>query len=176
MLRELALKRKIPIPFIEESIQEIQLKFYLKNGLDLYDPSMGYKFQTFYRAWASMFLLQERDKAIRYIDRTCVAGLPSFALYFDESVDDFSDEIIDDDRVSSWVESAKNALMHKPHLIPLLQACYEAAKLNKTVTYKEVMDALSVDAKTAKAYLVQMRTELCKAGFDKQSIFRRDDE
>lgn len=157
----------IPVQDREDAAQEVQLKFWLKEGLDFFDESRKTKFSTLYRSWTGMFMLQERDKSLKNVQRN--QYVPSSELP-DYMVDDGVEEAVSEQAVSSWVDKATLALADKPHLIPVLNACVDAATKNCVVTRADIVAVAGCRLREATLLLKELREALTAAGLGMDSI------
>lgn len=175
LVRANAAKAGIPDQDIEDATQEIHLKFWTKNGLDFFDPSLNKKFASLYHGWTSLFLLQERDKSFKNSNRN---QLVPHALASQRDLPDFSTEVAEIDVVVVWVRRAEKALceLGKAHLVPLLHRCLEAAELNTVVTRADVVEATGVSLRKATATLQELRSALTSVGMGADSIQNISDD
>lgn len=157
----------IPVQDREDAAQEVQIKFWLKEGLEFFDETKKTKFATLYGSWTGMFMLQERDKSLRNYNRN--EYTPSSEVP-DTVLDDPSEEIISERDVSSWVGKATLALSEKPHLIPVLDACVDAATRNCIVTRADIVAVAGCRLREATILLKELREELTAAGLGMDSI------
>lgn len=168
-----ASRLKIPQHDLEDSAQEVQLKFWAKNGLDLFDPTKKTKFATLYRQWSTMFLLQERDKSIRYGTRNFLCDSPTELE--PESIDrtqHFEDDLVSNTFLNNWIEQAKAELIEHGYseFVPLLVLCYNSAQKNTAPTRAEIAQTMGRSINSATDLLKKMREILKELGMGEESL------
>lgn len=171
----------IPIDDRENAVQEVQLKFWRKNGLDLFDPNMdNRKFGVFFRAWAGKFLLQERDKTIR-IERKHIFTDPLLMLRQADEDDSFAivdpehleDEFLSSERSKNWLEQARAALreVDDPDIPALFELCVEYAQRGATPTRAAIIEHFGCTMYRATNLLYGLRTALTQIGMGVESLY-----
>lgn len=153
----------------EDALQEIQYKFWHKNGLNLYNPEKNTKFATLLRAWATKFMLQERDKVIKRGRMTLVDPAE-----LGDKVNDNSalSKWQTDHEITEWTTKAEKALRSSDnaHLVPVLHVCISAAERGRAPTRAQVAKVTGVSLNKATTLLKQLRTVLTKAGYGIESL------
>lgn len=174
LVENAARRLRIPEDDIDDAVQEVETKFYLKGGLDFYDPERKTKFASMYRSWCSMFMLQERDKTVKYVGRNQVKSPDLMVEYVDDTSEegDFSLTSDANQFLSSWLQRAKTGLeeIGREDLVPLLLRCAKAAEDNVAVSRKDVVEITGVPIDKATARLKELRKCLTEIGFGMESL------
>lgn len=167
-----AAARRVGVPEqdIEDAVQEVETKFFLKGGLDFYDHDRGTKFASMYRRWCSLFMLQERDKHCTYSTRNLVCENP--ILSEPTPIPFLDTEVESEIATRSWVAKAVSALTetNNAYLVPLLYKCVWAADHNVTLSRADIVAGTDVPLRKAMQQLVALRQALELVGFGAESL------
>lgn len=171
--RSAAVRLKIPAQDISDCVQEVQLKFWKKNGLDLFDPDKNTKFSTFYRGWTQKFLLQERDRVYKSFTKHMDVAPEDFQETEWDSAEEFEDSLLTDDFITQWVDKARNTLADsaKPHLVKLFDLCLESAEIGKKPSKASVAETLGIRLTQVATAFNQMRRILERSGLGMESLY-----
>lgn len=176
---ETALKQGIPKQDAADAVQEINLRFFKKDGINWYDPNKEFeqpngkkktaRFFSMYQSWLFKAMLAERDKYNKRITRSVV--VPDTWLP-DSAVPDIAIEIDDQDAATAWLREAIQKLTdsNNSQLIPVLRACAKSAEINKPLIRKELADELGCSVRTASLKLSQLRKVLTDIGMGAESL------
>lgn len=177
--REIALKQKIPLQDIPDAIQEINLKFFLKDGLSWYDSEKEFempdgskrtaRFFSMYQAWLFRSMLAQRDRVRKQGYR--YTPIPE-ELFQDSIVPDIAVEISEENAATTWINKAKELLNNsgQENLIPVLLACANAANLNRPVTKTQLAQDIGCSPRTATLRLNKLRETLTSAGMGMETL------
>lgn len=176
----LATAKRVHIPpqDREDAAQEVAIKFWQKNGLDMYDPERKTKFATLLRNWAALFMLQERDKVAKNLRNTYIdpaewayaeTNLGSIRLEAEE----FLAEWVSDTAVEEWVGQAQTALerVGKAYLVPVLNLCVSAAEAGKAPSRAQIAQVAGVKIAKATPLIKELRQTLTDAGLGMESLY-----
>ncbi len=168
---QIAERANIPLQDREDAVQEVQTKFWMKEGLDMYDPDKKTHFSTLLRNWAGLFMLQEMDKSkktFRYapygLDATTVA---------DPIENDEAKSVLSDEFIKQWLQEAESVLerVEKPHLIPVLRLCVVAAETNTTPSRASIAEAVGTSVSKATSMIMDLRATLTAEGYGIESFY-----
>lgn len=170
----------------EDAAQEVELRFFRKDGLAWFDPEMKHepppegwrdgrpsvprtaKFSSYYRRFVYVHMMQEMDRHNNRTNRVRpVEGgaLPDTAARVDEI--ESADHRVDADR---WMERSRRALAEAGDdaLIPLLEVC--AGTDGSTPSRVKLAAALGVSERVVGAMLNRMRMVLAQSGMGPESL------
>ena len=165
---------KIPYDEREDAVQEVQLKFWSKNGLGMYDSAKGTKFATLYRKWTSMFLLQERDKSHRWMNRNAMMGDTRTVLEDEKTeLDSFEDAVLAEESMSQWARNALRGLesLERPDLVNLFKLCLVASEASRAPSRAEIAKVTGCHLQKATPLIKELRFELTRLGYGIESLF-----
>lgn len=188
----MATARRVGIPEqdVADAASEVAIKFWLKDGLSLYDPDRRTRFATLLRNWAGMFMLQERDKTIKQNKRFLSIEPADFSYEtpIGNTTQDHSfrradtfysaersaeESLLLDERIQQWAGEAERALerANKKDLIPVLKACVNAAEEGTAPSRAEIAEAAGCKITKATSLLQELRRTLTSLGYGMESIY-----
>ena len=172
----IAKKMGIPENDLEDAIQEITLKFWDKDGLNMFDPGMRRKFSTFWGTWAGKFLLQERDKSYKLVKKHYMVDSGEFmtdtpTVEYDTNISGtrIAQSLLSADRgvisdvyISQWLNTAREALRaaDRQDLIPVLDCCADAAESGSKVTQATIAKYVGCSPPKAAKLIGELRDTL----------------
>jgi hypothetical protein len=178
----LSIANKLNIPFDqqEDAVQEVQLRFWLRDSLAKYDPNRVWendqgqrgtaKFGSMYRSFVGLSMLAERDKHINYSRRNQPTPNDEIPSPIPEA--DIADGVTEQDAAQRWVSIAHRALLEadRADLVPVLNLCQQAAVLATVVTRADVVAATGCRLRAATTLLKELRETLEAAGMGPESL------
>lgn len=174
LVKSVAGRLRMPIPDQEDAAQEVQLKFWLKDGLSLYDPNMGNKFAAFYKRWTTLFSLQERDKGLKYVERYDTRDPEVFKTEYSAIVESpFEEEFLGTDFLVTWLDGAEAKLRESgnENLVPLLNLCAEHAEDGTAPSRAEVAKVTGRAVSSSTNQMRKLRKVLTELGMGMESLY-----